>query len=92
MAVGRLSEAEVAAQLRDHDVDLVVLHQGIDTTTSTGHRVTSCEVRNSHAVASSDAAALESGLPRGTVGPTARFGSLGSGLSWATSIDGVGAR
>ena len=31
-------------------------------------------------------------LPRGTVKPAARFGSLGSGVNCATSIDGVGAR
>jgi hypothetical protein len=31
-------------------------------------------------------------LPRGTVNPPARFGSFGSGMNCATSIDGVGAR
>ncbi len=60
--------------------------------TDTGQSLTSCAVRNSHGVASFACSRLCIGLPRGILGPARRFGSFGSGLNCATSIEGVGAR
>ena len=60
---------------------------------SIGQSVTSCAVRNSHAVGSSGAIVDSIAEPRGIVRvPVASPGSLLSGCNCATSIDGVGAR